>query len=342
MDYFLSFPGVLIPISILAILSFLFSASETALIGLSKIRLRHMIAKGIKRAQSIQRLIVKLDKVISAILIGNNIVNIAVSAIITAIFVKIVGYHWAVIISTFVTTFILLIFCEITPKILAAKHTEKVALFTAPLMEVMIKALHPFIVFFMGISNFILKMFGMGVTKRSPLITEEELRMMIEVGKEEGVLSDEERKMLHRIFEFGDTRVKDIMVPKEKIVAVNVNITSEELLNIFVEEGHARLPVYSGSIDNIVGVIYARDSLYILRDKGLFLLQDLIHQVYYAPVAMRVNDLLMKFQSDKIQIAIVVDENKKTAGLVTLEDLIEEIVGEIEEEHHSHLNLNKK
>jgi CBS domain containing-hemolysin-like protein len=172
------------------------------------------------------------------------------------------------------------------------------------------------------------------------LITEEELRLMIEIGKEEGVLSDEERKMLHRIFEFGDTKVGDVMIPKEKIIAVNINTSPEELLNIFVEQGHARLPVYKDSIDNIVGVVYARDLLYILRDKGLFVLQDLIRGVYFVAFTLRVNELLRKFQSDKIQIAIVVDEHKKTLGLVTLEDLIEEIVGEIEEEHINH-SLNK-
>jgi putative hemolysin len=122
------------------------------------------------------------------------------------------------------------------------------------------------------------------------------------------------------------------MIPKEKMVAVNINITSEELLNMFVEEGHARLPVYNGAIDNVVGVIYARDLLYILRDKGLFLLQDLVHKAYYVPEGMRVNELLRKFQADKVQIAIVVDSLKKTLGLVTLEDLTEEIVGEIEED----------
>ena len=156
---------------------------------------------------------------------------------------------------------------------------------------------------------------------------------MIEVGKEEGVLTDEERSMLHRIFEFGDTKVNEVMVAKEKIIGININCTSEELLNIFVEEGHARLPVYENSIENIIGIIYARDLLYILRDKGLFVLQDLIHEAYYVPLNLRVNELLRKFQTDKVQIAVVVDEHKKTAGLVTLEDLIEEIVGELEEEH---------
>ncbi len=162
---------------------------------------------------------------------------------------------------------------------------------------------------------------------------EEELRLMIEMGKEEGVLSDEERKMLHRIFEFGDTRVSEVMIAKDKIIAVNINSAPEALLDIFVEEGHARLPVYQDSVENIIGIIYARDLLYILKNKGLFVLQDLVHQAYYVVPTLQVNELLRKFQADKLQIAIVVDGNKKTLGLVTLEDLLEEIVGEIEEEH---------
>lgn len=267
--------------------------------------------------------------------------NIAISAIVTAIFVRIFGFNWGVVISTFTTAMFVLIVCEITPKILAIKHTEKIALFTAPLMELFIKLFHPIISVFMGIGNLILKVLGIKYSKKSPLITEEELRLMIEIGKEEGVVSDEERKMLHRIFEFGDTRLRDVMVPKDKIIAVNINTSSEELLNIFVEEGHARLPVYEGSVDNIVGIVYARDLLYILRDKGLFLLQDLVHEAYYAPATLRVNVLLRKFQTDKIQIAIVVDEHKKTLGLVTLEDLTEEIVGEVEEKHSKYRSSNK-
>jgi len=174
---------------------------------------------------------------------------------------------------------------------------------------------------------------GVEASKRSPLITEEELRLMIEIGKEEGVLSDEEKKMLYRIFEFGDIKVSEVMLPKEKIIGLNLNSTPEQVLNIFVEKGHARLPVYEGSIDNIIGVVYARDLLYMLRDKGLFVLQDLVQPAYYVAGTLRVNELLRKFQLDKIQIAIIVDGHNKTQGLVTLEDLIEEIVGEIEEKH---------
>jgi len=324
---------IIIILLILAAFSFFFSASETAIIGLSRIRLRHMLQQGIKRAQSVGRLVAKLDKVIAAILIGNNLVNIAVSSIVTGIFVQIYGYRWGVVASTFVTTLFLLIFCEVTPKILSSKHAEKVSLFTAPLMEVVLVIFKPFIVFFIGISNFILKIFRVGNIKRSPLITVEELKTMIEMGQEEGILSEDERKMFHRIFEFGDTKLTDVMVSKDQIVAVNINTNSDDLLNIFVEEGHARLPVYSGSRDNIVGIVYARDLLYILREKGLFLLPDLLHSACFVTGAMRVSEMLRKFQTENIQIAIIVDKNKSALGLVTLEDLLEEIVGEIEEKH---------
>lgn len=292
-----------------------------------------MVARGLKRAQSIQRLIAKLDKFIVAILVGNNFVNIAISSIVTAICVFIFGYKWGVIIAALATAFFILILCEITPKILAIKHTERVALLVAPIMDIFIKIFKPVIAIFIVASDLIIKLLRIKPSKRSPLITEEELRLMIELGEEEGFLSDEEGKMLQRIFVFGDTKVSDAMVPKEKIVAVNINTTSDELLNIFVEKGHARLPVYQGSLDNIVGIIYAHDLLYVLRDKGLFLLQDLIHEAYHVSSATPVSEILKKFQSDKIQIAVVVDQHKRTIGLVTLEDLIEEIVGELEEKH---------
>ncbi len=336
MDSILSFPVIIVLLLIFTLLSFFFSASETAIIGLSKIRLRHMVSRGMKRAQAVQRLISKLDKFIVAILVGNNFVNIAISSIVTGICVLAFGYKWGILIASLGTAFFVLIICEITPKILAIKHTERTALFIAPLMEVFIKIFNPIIAIFTGASTLLIKLLRIKPGKRSPLVTEEELRLMIELGKEEGFLSDEEGRMLQRIFEFGDTKVKDVMVPREKIIAVNINITSEELLNIFVEQGHARLPVYRDSPDNIAGIIYAHDLLYILRDKGLFLLQDLLREAYCVNLDTPVNEILKKFQTDKIQIAIVVDKHNKTQGLITLEDLTEEIVGEIEEKHIKH------
>jgi len=328
-----SWPVTIILLLILTVVSFIFSASETSVIALSRIRLRHMISRGIKRAQTIQHLILKMDKFITAILIGNNFVNIAISAIITASCIISFGYEWGIIIATLISASFIVIICEITPKVIAIKHTEKVALSIAPFMEAFIKIFAPIITIFSWASNLIIKILGIKPAKKSPLITEEELRLMIEMSKEEGFLSDEKSKMLHRIFEFGNIKAGEVMVSLGKMVSVSVNITPEELLNVFVEEGHARLPVYKDSKDHIVGIIYARDLLYILRDKGLFLLQDLIHEAYYVQEHMPVNELLKRFQIDHIQIAIIVDEFKRAIGLVTLEDLIEEIVGEIEEKH---------
>ncbi|MCX5697697.1 MAG: hemolysin family protein [Candidatus Omnitrophica bacterium] len=326
---------------VFATISFFLSAAETSIIALSKIRLKHMVAKGVRRANHVQNLVTRLDKFIATILVGNNFINIAMSSILTGILVRKLGYNWGVVISALVSALFIVVLCEITPKILATKHPEKVALFTAPIMEVLVTFFNPVTRIFTSVSNFLLRVFGVGPSKRSPLITEEELRLMIEVGKEEGVLSDEERKMLHRIFEFGDTRLSEVMVPRDKMVAVNINTSPEELLNTFLEEGHARLPVYKDSTDTVIGIIYAHDLLYILKEKGLFLLQDLLHPAYYAPASMRVNELLKKFQADKIQMAIVVDEHKMALGLVTLEDLFEEIVGEIEEEHVTHSSPKK-
>jgi len=323
---------LLILIFILALISFFFSASETAVIGLSKIRLRHLIQKGIKRAKSVERVIKSLDKFIAAILIGNDLVNIAISAIVTAIFISIFGYKWGVAIATFISTLFVLTFCEITPKILATKYTEKIALFTSPLMETFIRIFHPVIKIFTQLSNFILRCFKISPPKRSPLITEEEIRLMIEIGKEEGVLTDEERRLLHRIFEFGDTKVSEVMVPKEKIVAIDIESSSDRLLDLLVEEGHARIPVFKDSIENIIGIIYIRDLLYMIKNKGLIVLGDLIHPAYYVSPLKKVNELLKEFQQKRIQIAIITDDRRRVLGLVTLEDLIEEIVGEIEEE----------
>lgn len=317
----------------LGTLSAFFAIAETSLIGLSKIRLRHMVAKKIKRSLSVQRLLANSDKFIVTILVGNNIVNIAMSAIFTVISVQIFGYKWGAVISTLFSAFCILIFCEISPKVLALKHTERTALFVAPIMEVFVGLLSPITRIFVFFSDFWLKAFRIAPVKRSPLITEEEIRLMIEVGRDEGVLTDEEKKMLHRIFEFGDIKISDVMIAKDKIVGINLNSSPEQVLDIFAEEGHARLPVFRDTIDNIVGIVYARDLLYILRDKGLFMLPDVVHSAYYVLPTVRINELLRKFQAENIQIAIVVDEDKKTLGIVTLEDLVEEIVGEIEEKY---------
>ena len=321
-----------------SIVSFFFSLSETSIIAISKIKLRHLLAQKARHSTNVQYLITHSDKFVVGILIGNNFANISFSVIVSAIAVHYAGPRWGVIIATVASTASILVFCEILPKMIALKNTDRMALAVAPLMEMYTRMVNPVTRIFTRISDAILDMIGLQRTKRSSLITEEELRLMIEVGREEGVLSEDERKMFHRIFEFGDIKVVDVMIPKDKMVAVSVSATPDQLLDILAEQGHSRLPIYKGTVDNIIGIIYARDLLYILRDKGLFLIQDIIHPAYFIPAATRVSELLRKFQVDKIQIAVVTDENRRTLGLVTLEDLMEEIVGEIEEKHvlHNH------
>jgi len=160
------------------------------------------------------------------------------------------------------------------------------------------------------------------------------MRVMIEVGKEEGAISDEERKMLQRIFEFGDTQVAEVMIPKDKVVAIEVNSAPEELLGLFIKEGHSRIPVYKDSIENVIGIVYARDILTLYHNKETVTIASVMQPAYFIGADNKVNELLKNFQRMRIQIAIVVDEHKKAQGIATLEDLLEEIVGEIEEEEH--------
>jgi len=322
---------LLLAIGILIIFSAFFSMSETALISLSKIRLRHLISKGARNAKLVQALISKPERLIASILVGNNLVNTAISVIGAIIFVSLLGNEIGMIAATVFVTIILLVFAEIIPKMFAVQRNEKVSLAVSKPINLLVFILNPIAKFFTKLGNGIIKLFGGEVKQRSPLITEEEIKLMIELGKEEGVLGDEERKMLHKIFEFGDTLVSEVMVPKEKIIAVDIDASSEELLNLLVEEGHARIPAYKGSIDNIEGIIYARDLLYIWQNRGLVIIPDLLHPAYFVPRNKRVSDLLKDFQRMRIQMAIVTDEKKQTVGLITLEDLIEEIVGEIGE-----------
>lgn len=304
------------------------------MVGLNRIRMRHLANKGNKRAVLILRLLSNIDKLITTILVSNNFANIALSVIGTAIFVHLFGSNLlALTLATAVITVVILVFGEITPKIFAANNAERTALVVVLPLYLVILLLTPVVNIFAGLGNFIIHIFGGTTKRRSPLVTEEEIKLMIEIGKEEGVLGDEERKMLHRIFEFGDTLVADVMVPRSRIISVSVDSSAEELLERAVEEGHYRIPVYKDTQDNIIGIIYARDLLHIWKNNALIIIPDLIQPAYFVEKTKRVNELLREFQRNKIQIAIVIDKEKRAQGLVTLEDLIEEIVGEIEEAH---------
>ena len=317
-------------IIVLLFASAFFSASETALLMLNRIRLRHMMRRGIRNSHIIYKLICDLDTFIATILVGNNIVNIALSVLISVLFIQFFGNTFFVaLLTTIIAAVLILFFGEIVPKTFAIRTPDKVAIEVAPLIMLIVKIFAPITRLFIITANAIMDFFGLKGKKHLPLITEEEVRFMIEAGKDEGLFGEEQRKMLHRIFEFGTTLVKDAMIPKDKIVGVEIGASPERLLNVMAEEGHSRIVVYKDNIDTVVGIINVRDVLHILRNAQLIKIPDLVNAAYFVPPDKGINDLLKDFQKMNIHIAIVRDAKGIIQGLVTLEDLLEEIVGEI-------------
>ena len=326
--------GYLLILLLLLGCSAFLSCSETALIALNKIRLHHLVAKGSARAKVAYALVTRMDRFISAILVSNNLINVAFSSIVAALCIGTWGYEWGILIATGAATMALLIFGEITPKLFAARHAEFVSLHLARPIAALVWLMRPVVAVFSGISNAVLRLVGAPPGSRAPLVTEEEIRMMIEMGRESGALLEEERRMLHRIFEFGDTVVRTVMVPREQIVAIDVHADEAALLDLLVEEGHSRIPVYEGTLDRIVGILYARDILYLWRERQLIVISDLVQPALFVSVTDRVHRVLQEFQRRRVQIAIVRD-GERVVGLVTLEDLIEEIVGEVADQPQS-------
>ena len=322
----------LIVLILLLILSALCSASEAAMLSINKVRLRHLMEQGHRPAQLTFRLLTQLDHVIGTLLVANTLLTVGFSTIASWILITRLGSDRGVAIATLVTAAILLIIGEITPKLFAATHAEAVAFFAARPLQVLMIVLYPIASFSTWLGRGLLRLVRIPIKRRSPLVTEEEIKVMIQMGREAGVLAEEELRMLHRIFEFSDSLVREAMVPRDQIAGVDLNAHADDLLDVLIEEGHARIPVYRGSLDQIVGVIYARDLLAMVRHNHLFVLSDLIRPVAVVRETKRVAELLGEFQRDKVQIAIVQDARGHTIGLVTLEDLLEEIVGEIHEE----------
>ena len=317
----------------LVLFSAFFSASEAALIALNKIRLRHMLEQKKRGAARVWRLISRMDKLIATILVGNTLVNTAAATISTVIFTHYFGENGkGLLIATVVTSAVLVIFGELVPKVMATNHPEGTAFILRHLVDFCISFFSPVTHLLTAISNAVIRLFGGNPHHRSPLVTEEEIRMMITIGKEEGFYGDNERKMLERIFHFDDTKVRDVMTSLEKMTAIPIDISAEDLENVLMEQGHNRIPVYEGSRDRIIGILYVRDLLYLFKNNALIHLSDLMSEPFFISPNHKVASLLLEFQRRKIQIAIVRDPKvNQIVGLVTLEDLIEEIVGEIEE-----------
>lgn len=318
-------------IVILLMLSAFFSSAETALTTSNKIRLRSMADEGDKRAKKVLEITDDSGKMLSAILIGNNIVNLSSASLATTLATKIFGNAGAGI-ATGILTVLVLIFGEISPKTFATIHADKISLAYAGVISGLMKLLTPAIVVINKLALGFLILLRVDASGAQNTMTEDELRTIVDVSHEEGVIETEEREMINNVFDFGDAQAKEVMVPRIDMTFADINSTYYELLEIFREDKFTRLPVYEDSTDNVVGIINMKDLL-LYEDKEHFSIRNIMRKPYYTYEHKNTAELLLEMRKSSINIAIVLDEYGVTAGLITLEDLLEEIVGEIRDEY---------
>lgn len=322
---------------LLLVFSAFFSTSETALMTISKIRARHMMEEEIKGADLVNKLIKEPSKLLGTILVGNNIVNIAASALATSLAIEYFGDR-GVLISTAVMAFVVLVFAEITPKSWAAQNAERVSIKVSRPMSGIIAILQPIVIIFTFITSLLMRALGINNKIIRPFITEDELRTVVNVSQEEGVLEIDEKEMIHKVFEFGDIQIKDVMIQRTDIVAIDVRLSYNEIYQRIRDEKFTRYPVYEEGIDNIIGILNLRDLFFIESLSEDFNIYNFIRKPYYTFEYKRIAELFKEMKKKKIHIAVALDEYGGTAGIVTMEDLIEEIVGEIQDEYDDQEN----
>ena len=323
----------LIILAILILLSALFSSAETSLTTSNKLKIQSLADQGSKRARILLRISEDSGKMLSAILIGNNLVNNAATALTTSLIIQLFG-NSAVGIATGVITLLILIFGEISPKTLATIHSEKMALLYAPLIHFLMKIFTPVIFIVNKLSMGVLFLLRVNPDQKVNTMTEHELRTIVDVSHEDGVIESEEKEMIYNVFDMGDAKAKDIMVPRVHVTFADINSTYDELIEIFREDKFTRLPIYEETTDNVVGTINMKDLLlYNYNDKKEFHVRDILREAYFTYEYKSISELLVEMRQASINIAIVLDEYGETAGLITLEDLLEEIVGEIHDEY---------
>jgi CBS domain containing-hemolysin-like protein len=312
-------------------LSGYFSSAETALVTVNKIRMRSLAEEGNKRAVTVMKITEDSGKMLSAILIGNNIVNISASSLATTLTANVFGNQY-IAYATGALTFIVLIFGEVTPKTFATINADKLALFYAPAISVFMWILTPAIWVINKVSMLVLKLLGTDKTQKETAITENELRTIVEVSHEEGVIESEEKKMINNVFDFGDSQARDVMIPRIDMKCADIDSTYHEIIDIFRSEKYTRLPIYEGTTDNVVGIINVKDLL-LFDSHEEFNIRDILREPYYAYEFKKTSELMEELKKTSNNIAIVLDEYGSTVGMITLEDLLEEIVGEIRDEY---------
>lgn len=326
--------GAIYQIAFLVILLFLsafFSSAETSLTTVNRIRMRSLAEEGNKRAERVLHITDDSGKMLSAILIGNNIVNLSASSIATSLAIKLWGSVGAGI-ATGLLTLLILIFGEISPKTLATIHAEKISLAYSGTIEFLMKILTPVIFIINKLSMGFLFLLKVDPNAGNQQMTEQELRTIVDVSKESGVIESEEHEMINNLFDFSDAQAKEVMVPRIDMTFADINSTYDELIEIFQEDKFTRLPVYEENTDNVVGILNMKDLL-LYKDKEHFKLSNIMREPYFTYEHKNTAELFIEMKKSSISLAIVLDEYGATAGLITLEDLLEEIVGEIRDEY---------
>ena len=317
---------------LLVFMSAFFSSSETALINMSKIRLKHLVKEKVKNADKLEKLYEDSNKLIGAILIGNNIVNVATSSIATIITTSRFS-NAGLGISVGLTTLVILIFGEITPKNLALKNSESISLFVAPIILFLVRIFTPILFILNSISNLLSSLLGQRNDDKKPTITQDELKTIVDVSNQEGVLETDETEMIQNIFEFKDLTVDDIMIQRRDIVAISADMSYDEIIDVFKNRQLSRLPIYEDTIDDIIGVLYAKDLFFTEQSKEDFDIKAVMREPVFVNEFVKISDFFKKMQQVKTHIAIVLDEYGGVAGIVTMEDLVESIVGDIYDEY---------
>jgi len=312
-------------------LSAFFSAVETAFLSLNKIRIQNMADEHVKNAEKALRLLENPDKLKNAVLVADNAVNVGAAVLAADLAIRHLEDK-GVSIAVFGMTFIVLVFGEIFPNLLAEAYPENFSLRVSGLITILIKILNPIIAFLMFVTNLIIRLFGWKVNKK-PRITEEELRTLVDVGHMEGVLDQEEKKMIHNVFQFGDSQVKDIMVPRTDIVAIDVESSYDEIWEVFKREQYSRMPVYRNTIDNIIGILHVKDIFFFDDKKEKFDIEKNIRKPYYTYENKRIAELFEDMRKKRLQMIVVADEYGGTAGIITMQDIVEEIFGDIGDEY---------
>lgn len=320
----------LIILIILLALSAFFSSAETALTTANKIRMRSLADEGNKSAKTVLRITDDSGKMLSAILIGNNIVNLSAASLTTSLAYSLGGSMVAI--ANAALTIAILLFGEITPKTMATIHAEKISLAYAGIVNIFMKIATPVIFLINGLAKGVLILFRVDPNAKNNMMTETELRTIVDVSHEDGIIESGEKEMIYNVFDMGDAKAKDVMVPRVHVTFADINSSYEELIDIFREDKFTRLPVFEETTDNVVGTINMKDLLLFDNTKE-FHVKDILREAYFTYEYKSISELLVEMRQASFNIAIVLDEYGETAGLITLEDLLEEIVGEIHDEY---------